>query len=191
LTIAQRHLGQEQHHDESHGGDAGAHGERACQPTAIGDEHGRALDDARNWPLFAINYGRPYSRAHMETKAIKIPGPDHPITVEPTPARVIVKVGGQVIADSRHALTLREARYPGVQYIPRQDVDMSLLVRSDHQTYCPYKGDSAYYSIPAGADRSVNSVWTYESPYPAVAAIKEHLAFYPDRVDSIEVIENS
>jgi uncharacterized protein (DUF427 family) len=119
----------------------------------------------------------------MAAKPKKIPGPDHPITVEENRARVTVSVAGRVIADTRHALTLREASYPPVQYIPRGDVDMSLLERTEHATYCPYKGDAAYYSIPLGAERGVNAVWTYEVPYAAVAAIKDHLAFYPDRVD--------
>jgi uncharacterized protein (DUF427 family) len=118
-------------------------------------------------------------------KPVKLPGPDHTITIEPNRARVVVTVNGQVIADSVHALKLREAKYPPVIYIPRDDVDMSLLRRSDHVTYCPYKGDCAYYSIPSG-ERSSNAAWTYEAPYPAVAAIKDHLAFYPNRVDSIE-----
>jgi uncharacterized protein (DUF427 family) len=122
----------------------------------------------------------------MPDKTIKIPGPDHPITISPTPARVRVILGGKVIADTRHALTLNEAAYPGVQYIPRADVDMGQLARTAHATYCPYKGDCAYYSIPAGGERSKNAVWTYEAPYDAVAAIKDHLAFYPDRVDAIE-----
>ncbi len=122
----------------------------------------------------------------MTGKPIKIPGPDHPITVERNPARVVVSVAGRVIADSRDALTLRESSYPAVQYIPRKDVDMSLLERTDHGSYCPYKGDASYYSVPAGGDRSVNAVWTYESPYAAVAEIKDHLAFYPERIDLIE-----
>jgi len=83
-------------------------------------------------------------------KPIKIPGPDHPITVEHNPNRVVVSLGGRVIADTREALTLREAAYPAVQYIPRKDVDMALLARTDHATYCPYKGDSSYFSIPLG-----------------------------------------
>ena len=119
-------------------------------------------------------------------KPIKIPGPDHPITVEPNPARVIVSVAGRVVADTRAALTLREASYPGVQYIPRQDVDMTLLDRTAHTSYCPYKGDCSYFSIPSGGPRSANAVWSYEAPYPAVMAIKDHLAFYPSRVDAIE-----
>ncbi len=120
------------------------------------------------------------------TKPVKIPGPDHPITVERNPKRVVVKVAGRVIAETSEALTLRESTYPAVQYIPRKDVDMSLLARTDRSTYCPYKGDAAYYSIPAGGERTVNAVWTYETPYDAVAPIKDHLAFYPDRVDAIE-----
>ena len=120
------------------------------------------------------------------SRPIKVPGPDHPITIAPNPARVVVTVAGRVVADTVRALTLREPKYPPVQYIPRQDVDMTLLQRTAHATYCPYKGDCAYYSIPVGGARSDNAVWTYEAPYPAVAAIQDHVAFYPHRVDSIE-----
>ncbi|MEQ5843094.1 DUF427 domain-containing protein [Paraburkholderia acidicola] len=119
-------------------------------------------------------------------KPVKQPGPDHPITIEPNPARVVVSVAGRVIADTQNALTLREASYPGVQYIPRKDVDMSQLVRTEHLTYCPYKGDCSYYSLTAIGERGVNAVWTYETPYEAVAAIEGHLAFYPDRVELTE-----
>jgi uncharacterized protein (DUF427 family) len=122
----------------------------------------------------------------MNTKSIKQPGPDHPISIAPNPRRVVVTVAGKVVADSRQALSLKEASYPPVHYIPRKDVDMSLLQRTQHQTYCPYKGDCSYYSIPAGGERAANAVWTYEAPFSAVTAIKDHLAFYPDRVDSIE-----
>jgi uncharacterized protein (DUF427 family) len=122
----------------------------------------------------------------MTAKPMKLPSADHPLTVEANPRRVVVSVAGHVIADSRHALTLREAAYPAVRYIPRGDVDMTLLQRTDQVTYCPYKGDCAYYSIPLGGARSANAVWTYEAPYSAVGEIKDHLAFYPDRVDAIE-----
>ncbi len=121
----------------------------------------------------------------MTERSIKIPGPDHPITIEANPDRVVVTIGGKTIADTREALTLREAAYPAVQYIPRQDVDMAALARSDHTTYCPYKGDASYYSIPAGGARSLNAVWTYETPFEAMAQIKDYVAFYPDRVDEI------
>jgi uncharacterized protein (DUF427 family) len=121
----------------------------------------------------------------MKDKQIKIPGPDHPISIERNPARVVVSVGGHVVADTRNALTLREADYSPVQYIPRGDVDLSQLKPTDHGTYCPYKGDCSYYNIPAGGKKSVNAVWTYEDPHTAVAQIKEHVAFYPDRVDEI------
>ena len=121
----------------------------------------------------------------MKEKQIKIPGPDHPISIQPNPDRVVVSVAGRVVADTGNALTLREADYPAVQYIPREDVDFSQLERTDHTTYCPYKGDCNYYSVPAGGRKSVNAVWTYENPYPAVAQIKGHVAFYPDRVDEI------
>jgi uncharacterized protein (DUF427 family) len=122
-----------------------------------------------------------------QAKPIKIPGPDHPISVERNSGRVVVTVGGKVIADTRDALTLHEAHYPAVQYIPRKDVDMAQLARTDRITYCPYKGDASYFSIPVGGERSIDAVWTYEAPYPAVAEIKDHLAFYPDRVDAIEI----
>jgi uncharacterized protein (DUF427 family) len=121
-----------------------------------------------------------------KSKTVKIPGPDHPISVERNASRVVVSVAGRIVADTRMALTLREASYPPVQYIPRKDVDMTLLARTDHATYCPYKGDCTYYSIPLGGVRSINAVWTYESPYAAVVAIRDCLAFYPDRVDAIE-----
>ena len=119
-------------------------------------------------------------------KTIKVPGPDHPITIERNPNRVVVTVASRVVADTRDALTLREAGYPAVHYIPRKDVDMRLLERTEHATYCPYKGDCSYFSVPRGGDRSRNAVWTYEAPYPAVTLIKDHVAFYPDRVDAIE-----
>ena len=120
-------------------------------------------------------------------KLVKIPGPDHPITITSNSKRVVVKVGDQIIADTRAALVLREADYPPVQYIPRRDVDMSKLQRTDHATYCPYKGECAYYSIPDGGERATNAVWTYEAPYKSVASIKDHLAFYLDRVDLAEL----
>jgi len=119
-------------------------------------------------------------------KPIKEPGPDHPISIERNANRVLISVAGCVIVDTREALTLREASYPAVQYIPRKDVDMTLLERTNHATYCPYKGDCAYFSIPSGGERSTNAVWTYEEPYAAVRRIKDHLAFYPNRVDAIE-----
>jgi uncharacterized protein (DUF427 family) len=122
----------------------------------------------------------------MTAKPIKTPGPAHPITIERNPSRVVVTLAGKVIAETAHALTLREAAYPPVQYIPREDVDMAALERTQHSTYCPYKGDASYYSIPAGSERSVNAIWTYEQPFEAVAAIRDHLAFYPGRVDSID-----
>lgn len=122
-------------------------------------------------------------------RTVKLPGPDHPITIERNPSRVVVTVGGKVIADTSSALTLREASYSAVEYIPRRDVDMAALTRTDHATYCPYKGDASYYSIPVGGDRSINAVWTYETPSEAMTEIKDYVAFYPDRVDEIKVIQ--
>jgi uncharacterized protein (DUF427 family) len=121
----------------------------------------------------------------MKEKQIKVPGRDHPISIQRNPARVVVSVAGRVVADTRNALTLREATYPPVEYIPREDVDFSQLERTDHATYCPYKGDCSYYNIPAGGKKSVNAVWSYEDPFPAVEQIRGHVAFYPDRVDEI------
>jgi uncharacterized protein (DUF427 family) len=123
---------------------------------------------------------------NTDGKPIKVPGPSHPIDIAPNPNRVVVTVAGRVVADTRHALTLREASYPPVPYIPRKDVAMALLTRTEHTTYCPYKGECAYFSIPAGGERAVDAVWSYEAPYEAVGAIKDHVAFYPDRVDAIE-----
>ena len=121
-------------------------------------------------------------------KEIKIPGPDHPIAISPAEGAVRVIVAGKIIAESTQVLRLEEKGYPPVYYLPRTDADMSLLVRTTHYTYCPYKGDCMHYSIPIGGTESEYAVWTYEKPYEAVAAIKEHLAFYPTRVDAIEVI---
>jgi uncharacterized protein (DUF427 family) len=117
---------------------------------------------------------------------MKLPGPGHPITIEPNRKRVRVTFAGRIIADSRNAFTLRETTYTPALYIPREDIDMSLLQRSAHATHCPYKGNAAYYSIRVGDRFAKDAVWTYEHPYPAVADIAGRLAFYRDRVDSIE-----
>jgi uncharacterized protein (DUF427 family) len=121
----------------------------------------------------------------MNGKPMKIPGPDHPITIAEHAGHVIVRAGGQVIADTNRALSLKEASYPAVFYIPREDANMDLLTRTDHQTHCPYKGDASYFSLPTG-EEGRNAVWTYETPHDAVSPIRDHLAFYPDKVD-IEV----
>jgi len=123
----------------------------------------------------------------LNTKTARVPGPAHPITVEANRSHIIVSVAMIEIANSARPLVLREASYPPIFYIPRADADMSMLRRSDHATYCPYKGECSYYSIPAGGDKSVNAVWTYEEPYPAVAEIKGFLAFYRERVDSLVI----
>lgn len=118
---------------------------------------------------------------------MKLPGPDHPISIEPNPRRVTVRFGGRVVAETRRALTLREASYAPVHYIPREDADAALLQATTHRTHCPYKGDASYFSVvlPDGSG-AVNAAWSYERPFPAVAAIAGHLAFYPNRVDAIE-----
>jgi uncharacterized protein (DUF427 family) len=111
------------------------------------------------------------------------PGPDHPITITPTAGRVTVTVAGRTIADSTNALTLQEASYPAVQYVPFADVDPNVLVKTDTETYCPFKGDASYYSVRTDDGEVTDAIWTYEQPYAAVAQIKEHLAFYPDKVE--------
>jgi uncharacterized protein (DUF427 family) len=116
------------------------------------------------------------------TREHLVPGPDHPITVTPTQQRVTVTVGGRTIADTTHALTLQESTYPAVQYIPRADVDPSVLKRSDTSTYCPYKGDASYFSVVTDDGELSDAIWSYEQPYDAVIEIKEHLAFYPNKV---------
>jgi uncharacterized protein (DUF427 family) len=112
-------------------------------------------------------------------KEIRIPGPDHPVTISPAEGKVRVAVAGRTVAESTRALRLEEKGYPPVYYLPRNDAEMSLLVRTADYTYCPYKGDCNYYSIPIGGSRSENAVWTYERPHEAVASIHEYLAFYP------------
>ena len=122
----------------------------------------------------------------MAERKVLIPDARHPIVVEPHPARIEVGIGETILADTRAALALREATYPAVLYIPRADVDMAQLEPSSHASYCPYKGDAGYFDLPALGDTGANAVWTYETPYDAVADIAGHVAFYPDRVTIIE-----
>jgi uncharacterized protein (DUF427 family) len=118
---------------------------------------------------------------------MKLPGPDHPITISQNPRRVRVTAGDIVIAETSKALTLKEAKYPAVQYVPREDANMALLERTDRVTHCPYKGDASYYSVKADGKTLDNAIWTYETPYPAMTEITGHLAFYPDKVKIEEV----
>jgi uncharacterized protein (DUF427 family) len=118
---------------------------------------------------------------------MKLPGPDHPITITQNPRRVRVTAGDIVIAETSKALTLKEAKYPAVQYVPREDANMALLERTDRVTHCPYKGDASYYSVKADGKTLDNAIWTYETPFPAMAEISGHLAFYPDKVKIEEV----
>jgi len=121
----------------------------------------------------------------MKERHVRLAGPDHPFSIQRNLARVVVSVAGRVVADTRNALTLREAAYPPVQYIPHDDVHFSHLERTDYATYCPYKGDCNYYRVPAGGRKSVNEVRSYEDPFPAVAQIRGYVVFYPDKVDEI------
>jgi uncharacterized protein (DUF427 family) len=114
---------------------------------------------------------------------MKIPGLDHPITVEPAAQRIIVRAGGKVVADTTSALRLREAGYPPVYYIPLADVDQTLIERSGTGTYCPYKGKASYYDVVTPDGEIADAIWTYEKPYQAVEAIASHVAFYADRVE--------
>jgi uncharacterized protein (DUF427 family) len=118
---------------------------------------------------------------------MKLPGPDHPIAITANPKRIRVSAGRVVIADTTHALSLKEASYPAVQYVPRQDAKMALLQRTDRVTHCPYKGDANYFSIAADGKTIENAIWTYETPFPAMTEISGHLAFYPDKVTIEEV----
>jgi uncharacterized protein (DUF427 family) len=117
---------------------------------------------------------------------MKLPGPDHPITITPNNKRVRVTFGGAVIAETTSALTLKEASYPAVQYIPRADAKMELLKPTTNASHCPYKGDASYFTISAGGKTADNAVWSYETPFPAMAEIAGYLAFYLNRVDKIE-----
>jgi uncharacterized protein (DUF427 family) len=118
---------------------------------------------------------------------MRLPGPDHPITISATPKKVRVTAGDTVIAETNHALTLKEANYPAVQYVPRNDAKMELLKRTERVTHCPYKGDANYFSIAADGKTIENAIWTYETPFPAMAEISGYLAFYPDKVRIEEV----
>jgi uncharacterized protein (DUF427 family) len=118
---------------------------------------------------------------------MKEPGPDHPITIVKSAGRVRVRLAGVTIAETDAALVLTEASYPPVFYIPRADARWDLFAKSARRTHCPYKGDASYFGLTVGTVSRPDAVWSYEDPYPAVTAIKDHLAFYPDRVDAIEV----
>ena len=118
---------------------------------------------------------------------MKEPGPDHPITITPAPRQVRVRFQDHVIATSDRALVLKEADYPPVMYIPREDVEAAFLSKTTHSTHCPYKGDASYYSLFMNGDLAENVAWSYEAPYPAMEQIRDLLAFYPDRVEIYEV----
>ena len=118
---------------------------------------------------------------------IKLPNPDHPITLTPDPRRLRVIFNGQVVAESDAVISLREATYPAVAYFPREAADLAAYVRTDRSTHCPYKGEASYFSLSAGAQVADNAVWTYEAPYPAMEAIRGRLAFYPNKVEIVAV----
>lgn len=125
----------------------------------------------------------------MAEKKVLLPGPDHPITVEPNPALITVTHHGRELASSSETLTLREASYPAVHYFPIEHVDSDVLVPTDHASYCPYKGDASYYDLRVEGDTLENAVWTYRAPYDAVAPIAGYVAFYADRIDRVDVVD--
>jgi len=115
--------------------------------------------------------------------------PEHRIETKPAGLRVRVTFNGEVIADSRNAIRLDESKYASVYYVPRKDVRMERLTRTTHSTHCPFKGVASYYTLSAGGRTAANAVWSYEEPYDEMSVIKERLAFYPDKVDSISVAQ--
>jgi uncharacterized protein (DUF427 family) len=119
----------------------------------------------------------------MSERVAVQPTAEHPITVTPTGRHVVVRVNGEVVAETDAALTLQESTYPAVQYVPLGDVSPSALTRSDTTTYCPYKGEANYYHLSAAGDTVDDAIWTYEQPYPAVAQIAGHVAFYASKAD--------
>ena len=120
----------------------------------------------------------------MSAKPVREPSADHPITVAPTGKHVTVRVNGEVVAETDSALTLQESTYPAVQYVPLDDVVPSVLTSSDTTSYCPYKGDASYFHVTTAAgDTATDAIWTYVQPYPAVAGIAAHVAFYPDKAE--------
>ena len=121
----------------------------------------------------------------MTEKKVLIPGPHHPISIVPCPSRVVVKFGGEVIADTKEALLLHQPTTPMRYLIPQKDIKMNLMERSEKMTYCPYKGDVSYFSIKSGDASSANAAFCYEAPYDAVAAMKDRLGFYPEKVELI------
>jgi uncharacterized protein (DUF427 family) len=145
--------------------------------------HRTCGEKAREPAGFAIKAAASTEEVFM-TRTVKIPDATHPITINPTGSRVTVRIGGSVVAQTDNALSLAEANYPVVQYIPLEDVDKSLLERATSQTYCPYKGDASYYTvrIPDGPTET-DVIWSYEHPYPSVAEIAGHVAFYADRAE--------
>jgi uncharacterized protein (DUF427 family) len=118
----------------------------------------------------------------MSASELKIPGPDHPITVQPHDGRVVVRAGERVIANTEAALELAEASYPIALYVPFGDLDGDIVERSDSMSFCPYKGDASYFSVRTDDDLLMDVAWSYEKPYDAVSEIRGHVAFYPDRV---------
>jgi uncharacterized protein (DUF427 family) len=119
----------------------------------------------------------------MTSRPVLEPTAEHPITVNPTGKRVVVRVNGEIVADTNEALELQESTYPAVQYIPFKDVVQDVLTRTDTSTYCPFKGDAGYYSVTTGGGTVEDAIWFYEQPYPAVAEIAGHVAFYPDKAE--------
>jgi uncharacterized protein (DUF427 family) len=109
---------------------------------------------------------------------------DHWVHAEESPKRVRVIFGGETIADSRRPILLREAGCLPVYYFPQEDVRMELMVRNDHRTTCPYKGEASYWAVLAGGKTAENAAWSYLSPSPECSEIKGYLAFEWEKMES-------
>jgi uncharacterized protein (DUF427 family) len=113
--------------------------------------------------------------------------PDHRVDLHPDKSHVRVTFGGKVIADSTNALRVEETGHGPVYYIPAKDMALPLMKKTEHTTYCPFKGTASYWTIDTGDKSSENAIWGYEAPYDETTALAGYYAFYDTRVDSIEI----
>ena len=111
--------------------------------------------------------------------------PDYRVDFEQTAKRVRVRLGGQTVADSTDARIMLETRHTPVYYLPRADVRMDLAERTDHESFCPFKGEASYWTLVVGDQSAENAMWSYEQPFAEVAGIRDYMAFYGDRVDAL------
>ncbi len=109
--------------------------------------------------------------------------PDYRVDLEQGAERVRVRFAGETIADSARTLTVRETKHAPVVYFPRDDVRFEYLERTDHETFCPFKGEASYWTLRVGDSAEANAVWSYEDPFDEVAGLKDYVAFYADKVE--------